>query len=353
MFGKKNAGRIAVLSTEETAFFCSQAAMILKSGLPLTDGLKSLCEEYQDGGPAAYRALSEALDQTGELAAALKTAPVLPEYAVQMIEIGAASGTLDDVLAGLADYYLRQQQIQDRLKSAVTYPAILTLLMGGVIAVLIFRVLPVFARVLDSMGAGGSRTGAAVTQLGVVLGGVAMGITVLILCAIVGLALALRSGRSGALVNGVFMHIAPMRRIVKTLSAERFASVMAMLIKSGYPLEDALLQVSALPADEETRSRILKARTLLMEGGSFAGAVAQAELFEPLHGRMLITASSAGMMDSMLEKLSDIYAERLDRAIQAGESLIEPALVALLAVVAGAVLLAVMVPLARMLAGIV
>lgn len=343
---------IQMLSIEETAFFCGQAAMILKSGLPMEDALQAICDESHETGKAAYQALSEAMGQAGSLAEALEIAPVLPEYAIRMIAVGTAAGTLDDVLAGLSDYYLRQQQIRERLRSAITYPVILTMLMGGVIAVLLFKVLPVFSGVLDSMGAGGSRTGEMVTRLGVVLGSIAMGVTALILLGVLGMSLSLRSRRSAA-AGRLLMKIGFTKRIVKTMSSERFAAVMAMLMKSGYPMEDGLMLAAGIPWDEESRESILKARELLIEGGSLAESIAKSEMFDPLHIRMLTTAAGAGMMDSMLQKLADIYSERLDRSIRAGEAMVEPALVTLLAIVVGAVLLSVMVPLAGMLAGMI
>ena len=354
MFRKKGNNPVSALSIEDTAFFCNQSAIILRSGLPLSEGVESLCEEFH--GPhseSALRMLSIALNENGSLTEALKAAPVLPDYACRMIAIGEASGTLDDVLEGLSDYYIREQQILERLKSAVTYPAILTLLMGGVIAVLLFRVLPVFSRVLDSMGANGSRTGAAVTHLGVVLGSCALVITMLILLSIAGFVIGLRGKNRDKVINGVLMRLPFMRRILRTLSAERFSSVMSMLMRIGYPLEDALSLVSEIPADNESRQRILKMRDSVAEGGSFSQTISECGMFDGLHSRMLSLASSAGMLDGTLKKIAGIYGERLDRGIQTCESLIEPALVAMLAIVAGAVLLAVMVPLAGMLVGII
>lgn len=349
---KKDRG--AVLTVQETAFFCEQAGMILKSGLPLEENLIALCEEAAGkNGFEPLAKLSEALKETGSLAMALKTAPVLPEYALQMIDIGEASGTLDEVLTGLGDYYLRTQQIQDRIRSAVTYPAVLTLLMGGVIAVLLFRVLPVFAKVLDSMGAGGTKTGEVVTRIGVILGGISMGVTLVILGVIVASAWSLRGGAGSDRINRMLMRIGPVRRVIRTLTAERFSSVMSMLIKAGYPLEDALMKTSGLPVDVESREKIVKARDLLVEGERFAKAVEATEIFDTLHVRMLDTAAAAGMLDTSMDKLAGIYAEQLDRDIRFGEAMIEPALVALLATVAGAVLLSLMIPLANMLTGMI
>jgi len=343
-----------VLTVQETAFFCDQAAMIMKSGMPLEENLIALCEEAAGkNGFEPLGKLAEALRETGSLAEALKTAPVLPEYAIQMIDIGSVSGTLDEVLSGLGDYYLRTRQIQDRIRSAVTYPAVLTLLMGSVIAVLLFRVLPVFAKVLDSMGAGGTRTGEVVTRIGIVLGGVSMGVTLVILGVIVAAAWSLRGGAGSEKINRTLMRFGPVRRVMRTLTAERFSSVMSMLVKAGYPLEDALLKTAGLPVDVESRENILKAHELLIGGECFAKAVDAAGIFDTLHVRMLETAATAGMLDTSLEKLSGIYAEQLDRDIRFGEAMIEPALVALLAIVAGAVLLSLMIPLANMLTGMI
>lgn len=350
----RNRNKTTMLTVQETAFFCEQAAMILKSGLPLEENLMALCDEASEqNGFAALAELKKVLEDTGRLSEALKIVPILPEYAIQMIDIGDASGTLDEVLSGLSAYYMRTGQICSRIRSAITYPAVLTLLMGSVIAVLLFRVLPVFARVLDSMGAGGSRTGEVVTCMGVVLGGISMGVTVIILGLIICAAWSLRGGWCSDKISRLIMKIGPIKRIMHTLTAERFSSVMAMLIKVGYPLEEALLKASALPVDMESRSKIRKAYDLLVDGERFVDAIKVTDIFDSLHIRMLDTAASAGMLDRSLDKLSGLYGEQLDRDISLGESMIEPALVALLAIVAGAVLLSLMIPLANMLAGMI
>jgi len=341
-----------VLGVHETAYFCEQAAMILKSGLSFEDDLAALCRDASaHAGFEPLESLAEALGETGSLSAALEKNPVLPDHAIQMIAIGDAAGTLDEVLARLSAYYMRTGQVRDRIRSAVTYPAVLTLLMGSVIAVLLFRVLPVFSRVLDSMGAGGTQTGNMVTRIGIILGGIAMIVTVLILGLIVLCAWSLKGGDTGEKISRVLMRIGGLKRIARTLTAERFCEVMAMLVRAGYPIEDALLKAAALPSDAESRAGILKAHEMLASGERFASSVDAAGIFDRLNIRMLDTASAAGMLDASLDRLSEIYGEQFDRDIRFCEAMIEPALVALLAVVAGTVLLSLMIPLANMLAG--
>ena len=175
------------LSAEETALFCSQAAMVLKSGIPLADGLTALCEDFRDSRSGALLSrLSQAISQTGSLTQALEIAPVLPAYAMRMARVGEQSGKLDDVLSALGDAYARETRVRRNLRQAVLYPAVLTLLMGAIIAVVVFCVMPVFSQVLRSLGSGLYATAEGVTQVGMVIGIVAMALVgVLILAGIV------------------------------------------------------------------------------------------------------------------------------------------------------------------------
>ena len=99
---------------------------------------------------------------------------MLPAYAMRMARVGEQSGKLDDVLAALGDAYARETRVRRNLRQAVLYPAVLTLLMGAIIAVVVFCVMPVFSQVLRSLGSGLYATAEGVTQVGMVIGVVAM-----------------------------------------------------------------------------------------------------------------------------------------------------------------------------------
>ena len=135
------------------------------------------------------------------------------------------------------------------------------------------------------------------------------------------------------------------------LARQRQQAVLAIARRAPAMLRAARAEGELVLPGRETAAQEKRKIGLREAGALLLGALAVAMLVDGKVIFAVLQAAGAGMMDSMLEKLADIYSERLDRNIRAGEAMVEPALVTLLAIVVGAVLLSVMVPLAGMLAG--
>ena len=123
------------LTPIELSSFCSEIALMLGAGMPLYAGKEALEKTYEDDAHAAlYRGVSETLTQTGSLRDALESAHVFPTYLVEMCGVGERTGHLEDVMQGLSVYYERESRIRQAVRSAVTYPLVLAVMM--IIAVL-------------------------------------------------------------------------------------------------------------------------------------------------------------------------------------------------------------------------
>ena len=140
------------LTQEQLSVFCSSLAMLLRSGASLSE-VSSLFEE--DDMDTALRQTSTEISRSvaaGEtFSAAAEKTGVFPEYALSVFSTAELSGRLDEALDRLADHYDRQSALYDRLRSTLTYPAVLMLMICGVLAVLVFVVLPMFERVYDNL----------------------------------------------------------------------------------------------------------------------------------------------------------------------------------------------------------
>ena len=165
--------------------------------------------------------------------------------------------------------------------------------------------------------------------------------------------LVIRLDRSGKARASSAQLLSPrLRRTGDKVSASRFAAVMAMMLKSGYPLDESLKLVSGVIADEDVAARVRTCREKMAAGHeSFADAVEQLHIFQPLHERMIRVGAAAGQVDGVMKKLAEIYEDEADDAITHAVSIIEPTLVALMSVVIGAILLAVMLPLLSLMGG--
>ena len=155
------------LTPIELSSFCSEIALMLGAGMPLYAGMEALEKTYEDDAHAAlYRGVSETLTQTGSLRDALESAHAFPTYLVEMCGVGERTGHLEDVMRGLSVYYERESRIRQAVRSAVTYPLVLAVMMVLILLVLILKVMPVFRTVLGSMGVTMTETGSVMMSVG-------------------------------------------------------------------------------------------------------------------------------------------------------------------------------------------
>ena len=333
------------LNAAEMSNFCGQVALILEAGLPLYDGMETLANADKGSENAEmYAEASKRVTETGSLYDALKGDSRWPEYLVEMVGIGERSGQLEKVMRGLEEYYARESRIRSSMVSAVTYPLVLGAMLAVIVLVLLIRVLPVFRRVLASMGVDASSAGSGAMRVGVVLGWVVLAVVALVIIAVlVGLVLLRTQHRDKvlALTEKIFP---PIHSLKRKLSASRVASVLSMMLSGGFPTDEALEMTAAVLGDKEATDKVNQIRESLSQGGTFAEAITGTGLFDDLHNRMITMGSATGREDQVLAKLADLYEEQVEDDITRLIAIIEPTLVALLSIVIGAVLLAVMLP---------
>ncbi|MBQ8080597.1 MAG: type II secretion system F family protein [Clostridia bacterium] len=341
------------LSAAELSSFCGQVALILEAGLPLYDGMETLAgTEAGSENADAYAAASKGVTETGSLYEALKEDDRWPAYLVEMVQIGERSGQLERVMRGLEDYYAREDRIRSSVVSAVTYPMVLGAMLVVIVLILLWRVLPVFRRVLNSMGVGMTESGSLLMRLGEVVGWIVLALVALVVIGVlVGLAL-LKTKRRDSVIAFIQKVFPPYRKLNRKLSAARVASVLSMMLSGGFPTGEALEMTAKVLTDREAADKMEAIRASLEEGKTFADAVSETGLFDELHERMIHMGSATGREDQVLGKLAVLYEEQVEEDISRLVSIIEPTLVALLSVVIGAVLLAVMLPMAGILSSL-
>ena len=341
------------LSSAELSNFCGQVALILEAGLPLYDGMETLAGADKNSENAdIYVSASKGVTETGSLYGALKEDERWPDYLVEMVGIGERSGQLDKVMRGLEEYYAREDRIRSSVVSAVTYPMVLGVMLVLIVLILLWRVLPVFRRVLSSMGVAMSESGSAMMRLGTALGWVIMAVVALVVIVVlVGVILMKTKHRDKVLA--LAQRLMPsLQRVNRKLSASRVASVLSMMLSGGFPTGEALEMTSKVLSDRSAAEKVESIRTGLEAGKTFSDAVTETQLFDELHNRMIAMGSATGREDQVLGKLAGLYEEQVEDDISRLVAIIEPTLVALLSLVIGAVLLSVMLPMAGILSSL-
>ena len=332
------------LTPIELSSFCSEIALMLGAGMPLYAGMEALEKTYeQDAHADLYHKVSETLTQTGSLRDALEETHAFPTYLVEMCGIGERTGHLEDVMQGLSAYYERESRIRQ---------AVLSVMMVLILMVLILKVMPVFRRVLGSMGVAMTATGSMMMNVGTVIGWVVLALVLVFALAALICVLLLKSGRREQVLAGLKKAFPPLRRLSMRLASSRAASVLAMMLSSGFPLEQALEMVPLVLPDAEAAGEIAKIREKMGEGVSFSDALTGSAMFDEIHRQMLRMGIAAGREDQVMSKIAQTYEQQVEEGISGLVSIIEPTMVAALSVVIGAVLLSVMMPMAGIISSI-
>ena len=188
------------LTNEELALFSGQLSMILHSGISVLEGISILLEDSaSDEEKKILESVYGTLEETGDLAEALRAPGVYPEYFIHMAEIGDRSGTLEEVLHSLSSHYEREDAISRSIRDALTYPLVMIGMLAAVLIVLIVQVMPVFRQVFDQLGIEMTGISAAVFRASSVLQGASVFVLALVVIAALGCLIALRSKKAATL----------------------------------------------------------------------------------------------------------------------------------------------------------
>lgn len=343
---KKNQKRGKVFSSEDISLFCSQVALILKSAIPLADGIGAIKESVADETAAKMiDSLEKAVVQGIPFYEALKECGRFPDYMINMVEIGEKAGKLEPVMESLEAYYEREDQLKKSVRSAIIYPFVLVVMMSVVIAVLVVNVLPVFNNVLNDLGGSLSDTTHLLMNISSNFGIAALIILlVLIVLFVVGI-ISSKTKSGNQFFGKLFDRFGSKKGLAAKISSARFASVMAMMLSSGYSVDEAFKLIPNIITNQNIKEKVTRCAELMENGASMTAAIEEVRLFPGVYGRMVGIGAKTGNLDSVMEKMAGLYEEEVDASVNRLVAIIEPILVGILSVVIGAILLSVMLPL--------
>jgi type IV pilus assembly protein PilC len=333
------------LSPSFLSAFCTELAMVIETGIPVSDGLLMLIDDEEDSRTKAFLGELYQSAQGDSFAAAAAKCGGFPQYALNMFIIGEKTGRLDSVLRSLAVYYDRDAKIKESVRSAVTFPLILFGLLLGVMWVLLTQVLPVFESTFAQLGMSFDTSAGMLMRIGsglenfsavIFVGLAAIILLVLLTCKVPAL-------RESA--KSTFTQLFGNSRLIQSLSAARFSASMAMTLKSGLDIDESLELAQTFAKNKRVYHKIAKCREAVAEGATFNDAVLQTQILSPIHCRMLALSFKTGSTDEIMELIAEKSDEEAAIAIEKLVGRIEPAMAFVMSLLIGLVLLSVMFPL--------
>ena len=158
-----------------------------------------------------------------------------------------------------------------------------------------------------------------------------------------------KTGHRDKVISALQKMMPGMKNMQKKLSASRVAGVLSMMLSSGFPTDEALEMTENVLDNKLASEKVASIRKDLDEGKLFSDAITNTGLFDDLQNRMIIMGCAAGKEDEVLARIASLNEEQLEEDISRMVNIIEPTLVAVLAIIIGAVLLSVMMSMAGIL----
>lgn len=339
---------------KELAVFARQFATMLTAGIPLTSCLNILIEQTENSRlKTALQDIYKRVQDGEPLSQALASYPrIFPSIMYNMIEAGEVGGMLDNVLERLAVHFEKEHKLNEKVKSAMTYPAVvMTLAILAVIFILTF-VLPTFVKMFADM----KIELPLLTRILLALSGAIRDYIFIwplaILGFIYGLLRAYRTPATRLYIDALLLRLPIIGPLARKIAIARFSRTLGTLLHGGVPILLALEVVAKTMGNAAMIQSLNTAKDNVREGLGLAQTLQASNVFTPMVVQMVAVGEESGSLDSMLEKIADFYESEVDDMVGRLSSIIEPVIVAFLGIVIGVIIVAIMLPMFDIMSGI-
>ena len=342
-----------VYTGRELSAFCLQVSILLKAAVPLDEGLYLMADDAPtEEEKKLLHTMGEDVELGDPFFESLERTGAFPPYVVRMAKLGQQSGTLDQMMESLADYYEKEYYMMKNIRNAIIYPVMMVGMLLIVLFVLFTRVMPVFEQVYAQLGVQMSPLSQAASRLGGILSGAALVVFVLLAVAVLIAAIAAGAGKELTIAHKLMERLKRNSKTALAAAGRRFTAVLALTIRSGMELDKGMELARELVDNGKVAEKIDVCSEKLQLGEGYYEAMKESGLFSSFHIQLIKVGVRSGKMDEVLQEISDDYEQQADASIDAMVARLEPTLVAVLAVAVGLILLSVMLPLAGILAGV-
>ena len=359
--GKKGAMQLeinigAAVNEKTLTIFTRQLAQLTSAGLPLLSGLTVLArQEKNQTLKRVLGELAEVIEGGGTFSEGLAQHPkVFNKLFVSMVKAGELGGVLEVVLDRLAQFMEKAMRIKGKVKAAMFYPIAVLIVAIVIMAILLIFVIPKFKDVFgDLTGDDGlPEFTQFVLDISDTVKENAFGTATGMFAFMLTLSLCGKSKHGRFVLDKLALFFPIIGPVVAKVSIARFARTLGTLINSGVPILQALNIVKDTSGNTVVAQAVQDVHDSVKEGETIVAPLEASRVFPPMVISMVDVGEKTGDMPQMLEKIADTYDEEVDRAVESMTSLIEPVMIVFLAVIVGSIVIAMFLPLIRMIESI-
>jgi type IV pilus assembly protein PilC len=336
------------VDAKELAVFTRQFSVMIDAGLPLVQCLEILANQQENKVfQKVLTGTRGAVEGGSTLSAAMRQYDkVFDALYVNLVEAGETGGILDTILQRLSSYIEKNVKLKRAVRSALVYPVAVLLVAAGVIVLLLWKVVPIFATLFAGLGVNLPLPTRIVISLSNFVGSI---FGFLVLAFFVGAAIGLKVwyGTEGGrmAIDGALLKLPLIGILLRKIAVARFTRTLGTLISSGVPILEGLDITGRTAGNAVIEKALLSVRKGLEAGRNLADPLKDTNVFPGMVTQMIGVGEQTGAMDAMLQKIADFYEDEVDAAVKDLLSALEPMMIVFLGVVVGGIVISMYLPL--------
>ncbi len=339
--------RVSVL---DVAVATRQLAVLLRSGVPLVESLSALIDQLEQ--PELKTAFTDTRNQVNEganLADALKSHPkIFPALYINMVASGEASGTLEEVLARLAEFLDDQAKLQSKVRGALAYPVVMAVVVAIILLLMMTVVVPKVTAIFDNFNTALPWYTNVLIWSSDVIGAYWWLLAILGAGAWYGFHY-WRATPEGRRKWDLFVLEVPVvGKLLTMVAVSRFSRTLSTLLASGVPVLSAMDITKNVLGNTELMRVVDEAKESVREGEGIAKPLKEAGRFPPIVTHMIAVGERSGQLEEMLEHVADAYDQQVEAQVNAMTSLLEPLLIVVMGGVVASIAFSILMPLMQL-----
>jgi len=337
------------ITLKDKIVFTKELAMMIKGGLPLIDSLDALSEQTEN--PEFAKVIGQIMtDVKGGLALSKALSKHPKTFSTLYLAItasGEKSGKLDEVLTRLADQLQKDYELNSRVKNALTYPAVITVALIGVMILMLVFVVPQLKTIFSEMGV----SLPFITTLILSTSDFIIKFWYIMIIVVIGLVVALRSWSNtpggGFAIDKFKIKVWLFGPLMKKIYLSRFSRTMATLVASGLPMLEIIDTVKQVVGNK-IYAQAMEAMHQDIENGVPLSTTLRKhnpyQIFPAMISHMTAMGEKSGKVDYVLFEIADFYDKEVEATTQNLTSLIEPILIIIIGGAVGVAIASVILP---------
>ncbi|MGH7431197.1 MAG: type II secretion system F family protein [Candidatus Methylomirabilales bacterium] len=340
----------AKIGDRDLAVVTRQLATMIDAGLPLVQCLDILAQQQEKKVfQKALHDIRMAVEGGATFSASLKRHPkIFSTLYTNMVEAGEAGGILDTILNRLAAYIEKAMALKKRIKTAMFYPSTIVAVAVVVVIFLLIYVIPTFEQLFEGFGATLPLPTVIVLEASRIVRAYILIMLAGLVAAMVGLRFYYRTPGGKMAIDRLLLRLPVFGSLIRKVAVAKFTRTLGTLVSSGVSILEGLDITARTAGNKVVEEAVLKARTTIAQGKTIAEPLQASGVFPVMVVQMIAVGEQTGALDRMLNKIADFYDEEVDVAVAGLTSLLEPLLVIFLGVIIGGVVIAMYLPIFKL-----